>query len=233
MPVWIQLPDLPPRLCTTDGQSGITSFVGRPLAIDQMTNRRVRMDYARVLVEIDQKAEHPVEIPIILPGGVIVKQKIVYEWQVQRCGACGLVEHEAGQCRRRRRQQAPPTSPEQHQDPPAPEQQQPPSNPPVNATQQDASGVVNAQLNTTTPASQNVVPERTVEAPSVQKRGKGAVNHSNKPPQQWQGKRGKGQGNYVDLSKGGHQNATITTHVGTVQGGSTSLGNSFCLPPNG
>lgn len=102
VPVWIQLPGLPPRLWTTPSLSGIISFVGKPLATDTMTLRRARMDYATVLVEVDQRETHPVEIPIILPGGGTIRQKIVYEWKAKKCGACGLVGHEAGQCRRRR-----------------------------------------------------------------------------------------------------------------------------------
>lgn len=80
----------------------VAEFIGKPLATDSMTANRLRLDYARILVEVDQNASHPVEIPITLPDGSSIKQSVLYEWRLIKCGACGLVGHETGQCRRTR-----------------------------------------------------------------------------------------------------------------------------------
>lgn len=100
VPVWIQLPGLPARLWATESLRKIAEFIGKPVTTDTMTASRLRLDFARVLVEVDQNGKHPDVIPITIPGGGSIKQKVVYEWRIVKCGECGLIGHAAAVCRR-------------------------------------------------------------------------------------------------------------------------------------
>lgn len=101
-PVWIQLPQLPPRLWTSRNLSKIVSHIGKPIATDRMTAQRSKMDYARVLVDIESLENAPSEIPISKPDGRYLRQRVLYEWKMVKCSGCGMLGHEVEKCRRRK-----------------------------------------------------------------------------------------------------------------------------------
>lgn len=78
-PVWIQFPELPPRLWSSNNLSKLASFFGRPLATDRLTGQRTRMEFARVLVDVKVGATLPEEVPIKGHGGIELNQKVLYE----------------------------------------------------------------------------------------------------------------------------------------------------------
>lgn len=71
-PVWVQLPGLSARLWTSRNLSKIVCYIGKPLAIDRLTSQRTRLEYARVLVDIDVQAAHLEEIPIRRANGDLI-----------------------------------------------------------------------------------------------------------------------------------------------------------------
>lgn len=242
VPEWIQLPGLAPRLWFGSNLGNITSYVGRPLVTNHMTSRRLRMDYARVLVEVNQNATHPEEIPITCPGGVRLKQKVVYEWKLQEYGACGFISHDAVQCKRRRQQIAPP-------------QTQQPATRNQNGLQdtqnvvQGAPNVVATQFATLgTQNSTRNVREGTVLTSTTYVQGNITSSSSSQPlvvnPSQAQKKGVQPnatnvqalvqQGNRRQKApKGGKQINDAAIHSGTTQIGSVSRCNSPNLRPNG
>lgn len=80
----------------------LASYVGAPLATDTMTANRSRMEYARLLVEVNPINTLPTSIPIVGPLGSY-DQKIIYEWKTMKCSKCNLVGHASEKCRRRDR----------------------------------------------------------------------------------------------------------------------------------
>lgn len=52
VPTWIQLPNLPPKMCSVQGLSQIGSIVSRPIEADIATEDRTRMSFARILVDV-------------------------------------------------------------------------------------------------------------------------------------------------------------------------------------
>lgn len=101
VPVWIQLPGLHPRLWSNRSLGKITSFVGEPIATDHMTAHRTRMDYARVLVEVNTRKPLPTAIPIRNYMGETTTQSVLYEWNTKKCGNCNLIGHSSEQCKRK------------------------------------------------------------------------------------------------------------------------------------
>lgn len=101
MPVWINLLGLHPRFWSTRNLSKLVSYIGRPLAADHMTVNRIRMDYARVFIEVKMFIDLPETIPIIGPDGGEGYQKVEYEWNITKCAKCGWIGHVAEKCRRK------------------------------------------------------------------------------------------------------------------------------------
>lgn len=102
IPVWIQLPGLHPRLWGGKTLSSLASYICAPLATDTMIANKTRMEYARLLVEVNPNGELPETIPIIGPLGNYDK-KVIYEWKTMKCSNCNLVGHTAEKCRKNNR----------------------------------------------------------------------------------------------------------------------------------
>lgn len=98
-PVWVRLPCLPSCLWTSRSLSKIVGRIGKPLAIDRFTAQRTRLDFARVLVEVNAQAVHLEEITINGPRGTRIKQSIMYECDLKKCTKCGRIGHEEANCR--------------------------------------------------------------------------------------------------------------------------------------
>lgn len=65
-----------------------------------MTTVGARLDYARILVEVNTDKQLPESIPIEGPDGIVLSQQVVYEWNTKKCEKCKLVGHITEQCRR-------------------------------------------------------------------------------------------------------------------------------------
>lgn len=53
LPIWIKLPDLALQFWTVNMLSRIASMIGKPCGIDKLTRDKVRLSYARIMVEVD------------------------------------------------------------------------------------------------------------------------------------------------------------------------------------
>ena len=97
LPVWIQLPQLHLSLWNPTALQKIASFIGKPIATDKLTARRDRLEYARVLVEMDIVYDLVTDIPVKFPRGEVM-QPIVYEWKPVKCKKCARLGHRADSC---------------------------------------------------------------------------------------------------------------------------------------
>lgn len=80
MPVWVKFPQLPLRLWGEKSIGKIASALGKPLFTDECTARKLRVTYARVMIEIDVTKELRKSIPIKDNKGRKFAQTVEYEW---------------------------------------------------------------------------------------------------------------------------------------------------------
>jgi hypothetical protein len=62
LPIWVKLPQLPLHLWGIQSLSKIGSAIGKPLVTDECTAHKLRVSYARMLVEIDVTQDLPQDI---------------------------------------------------------------------------------------------------------------------------------------------------------------------------
>ncbi|KAG8388562.1 hypothetical protein BUALT_Bualt02G0138300 [Buddleja alternifolia] len=53
VPTWVQLPNLPLGMWGVRSLSKIESKIGTPIQTDELTTQKLKLDYARVLVEVE------------------------------------------------------------------------------------------------------------------------------------------------------------------------------------
>ncbi|XP_058725788.1 uncharacterized protein LOC131597091 [Vicia villosa] len=94
LPLWITMPNLPLHLWGEKSISKITSVVGIPITTDECTARKLRISYARVLVEVGITKPIKEEVTIKDHNGREWKQKIEYEWRPKYCQSCLRIGHD-------------------------------------------------------------------------------------------------------------------------------------------
>lgn len=97
IPAWIKLLKLPLEFWTPESFSKIASTIGKPLNVDNATAKRLRLDYARMCVEIDAGTELPYDVRIIVNGELVVVA-IQYQWVPPICCDCKVFGHPQGSC---------------------------------------------------------------------------------------------------------------------------------------
>ncbi|XP_050207769.1 uncharacterized protein LOC126657166 [Mercurialis annua] len=99
VPVWIQLPGLPWEFWTADMLSKIGSIYGNPLYSDQCTISKAKLNFARVLVEMEVAGLFPESMELQDEFGNVFNQKIVYEWRPLFCDKCCKMGHAKKNCK--------------------------------------------------------------------------------------------------------------------------------------
>ncbi|CAK8577790.1 unnamed protein product [Lathyrus sativus] len=108
LPLWITLPNLPLHLGGEKSISKITSAVGKPITTDKCTAKKLRISYARVLVEVDITQKMRDKVCIKDHNGRILEQKIEYEWKPVYCQSCLRISHDCT-LKKNAQQKPPPT----------------------------------------------------------------------------------------------------------------------------
>ncbi|CAK8535762.1 unnamed protein product [Lathyrus sativus] len=93
LPIWVKLPQLPIVLWGDTSLNKIGSSLGNPIMTDECTANRLRVSYARILVEMDITKELPQTITIADHEGEKIQQAIEYEWRPLFCNKCQKVGH--------------------------------------------------------------------------------------------------------------------------------------------
>jgi hypothetical protein len=93
LPVWVKLPQLPLYLWGAKSLSKIGSALGNPLVTDECTAHKLRVSYARILIEMDVTQELPQSITIRDNEGNKMKQLVEYEWKPLFFGQCQKLGH--------------------------------------------------------------------------------------------------------------------------------------------
>ncbi|XP_058775608.1 uncharacterized protein LOC131649881 [Vicia villosa] len=93
VPVWVKLPQLPLYLWGKRSLSKIGSALGKPLFTDECTAAKLRVSYARILVEIDVTQKIAESINIKDNEGRVIKQPVELEWKPLYCEVCKRAGH--------------------------------------------------------------------------------------------------------------------------------------------
>lgn len=94
----MQIHGLPIDCRSTSGLSKIASQVDTPLFTDKFTKNRERVNYARVLVEVDITQPPPHTMGITLPDGQDVELELRYESTLKLCSVCRQIGHYQTHC---------------------------------------------------------------------------------------------------------------------------------------
>ncbi|XP_062099754.1 uncharacterized protein LOC133805589 [Humulus lupulus] len=100
VPLWIRLHDLGLQYWGNKSLSALVSTVGKPIMVNQHTKERTRVQFARVLVEMDITDSPPRIIQFLNEHGQLVEQGIDYEWLPVKCKHCSGYGHLMADCRK-------------------------------------------------------------------------------------------------------------------------------------
>ncbi|XP_062100338.1 uncharacterized protein LOC133806230 [Humulus lupulus] len=99
VPLWIRLHDLGLQYWGSKCISALVSTFGKPLLIDKFTKERSRVQFARVLVEMEITDNPPRSFQFINEHGQVVEQGIEYEWLPTKCKSYFGFGHTTAECR--------------------------------------------------------------------------------------------------------------------------------------
>lgn len=93
MPIWVQLPRLPLFLWGEKSLGKIASALGKPMVTDECTAKKLRVSYARIMVEVD--ITKPLKEVVVIKDkqGNRIDQPVKYEWRPPFCQKCQRVGH--------------------------------------------------------------------------------------------------------------------------------------------
>lgn len=101
LPIWVQLPDLDIKYWGMQSLSKIGSVLGLPLKTDKYTKEKTMLKYARIMIEMQLDGEFPEYIEFINERGVLIRQKVNYEWMPLKCDHCHMYGHLQESCRKK------------------------------------------------------------------------------------------------------------------------------------
>ena len=97
IPIWVKFYNIPLELWNPKGISFISSFIGKPLRVDDMTASRRRITYARVCIEVsgDQDLIEKLAIETQNDNGTknLIDINVEYQWLSLRCPKCSTIGH--------------------------------------------------------------------------------------------------------------------------------------------
>ncbi|KAJ8421962.1 hypothetical protein Cgig2_022523 [Carnegiea gigantea] len=114
-----ELPELDIKYWGMQSLSKIGSLLDYPLKTDKYTKERSMLKYVRLMIEIPLEGQFPDYIEFVNEKGVLIRQKVIYEWLPIKCDHCKMFGHTQEQCRKKEDQRkewrvkAPITSPDQ------------------------------------------------------------------------------------------------------------------------
>ncbi|XP_074286646.1 uncharacterized protein LOC141611891 [Silene latifolia] len=99
VPVWVKLSGIPLKFWGKCLPS-IAGLVGKFVQTDRDTFDKVRLSYARVLVELKMDQTLPDKVKFVDENGSVVSVSVDYEWRSVSCASCKGVGHDAEHCRK-------------------------------------------------------------------------------------------------------------------------------------
>ncbi|XP_062118721.1 uncharacterized protein LOC133832388 [Humulus lupulus] len=99
IPIWIQVHNLDLKYW---GRSlyKIVRQIGKPIREDTATKNRDRLQFARVMVEVNVSQAFPSTISFVNEKTEVIRLDVVYEWKPTCCSVCKGMGHEDTNCRK-------------------------------------------------------------------------------------------------------------------------------------
>lgn len=101
LPLWVRFPELDIRYWGCKSVSKLGSIIGIPIKTDRYTKEKEFLSYARMMIEVPVTRPFPDTIEFINDQGVLVRQKVIFEWKPTKCSHCHLFGHEVSECRKK------------------------------------------------------------------------------------------------------------------------------------
>lgn len=98
--VWIHFPSLPLKFWSDENPCRLTSQVGIPVDIDDLTLQKNRGQFARVQVLVDIKEEVMENVKFLDEHERVCEQPVSYEWMPVICKNCKAYGHRGKDCRK-------------------------------------------------------------------------------------------------------------------------------------
>ncbi|XP_074265051.1 uncharacterized protein LOC141587467 [Silene latifolia] len=99
VPVWVKLFNVPLKFWGSCLPT-IAGLVGKFVKKDQDTHDKVRLSYARVMVELAMDQTLPAKVKFLDESGQLVFVPVEYEWKPISCTSCNGIGHNATQCKK-------------------------------------------------------------------------------------------------------------------------------------
>ncbi|XP_074314061.1 uncharacterized protein LOC141649266 [Silene latifolia] len=99
VPVWVKLFNVPLKFWGSC-LPAIAGLVGKFVKKDQETHDKVRLSYARVMVELAMDQPLPAKVKFLDEYGKLVFVPVEYEWKPISCTSCNGIGHNATQCKK-------------------------------------------------------------------------------------------------------------------------------------
>ncbi|XP_060170291.1 uncharacterized protein LOC132601199 [Lycium barbarum] len=100
VPIWIKLPRLDFKYWSSKSLSKIGSLVSKPLMVDKNTEKKVGLNFAKLVVKVKIGSTLPDLIYFRNEWGNVIEQKVTYDWKPSVCFICQKYGHTAEMCRR-------------------------------------------------------------------------------------------------------------------------------------
>lgn len=97
MPIWVKLPGLDFKYWSARLLSNIGSLVGKALMVDKHTKKKIGLNFATLLVEVEAGVTLPNEIAFRNDKGIVIT---TYDWKPSICEHCHKYGHEKYNCRK-------------------------------------------------------------------------------------------------------------------------------------
>ncbi|XP_062104115.1 uncharacterized protein LOC133815276 [Humulus lupulus] len=98
VPLWIRLQDLGLQYWGSKCLS--VSMIGKPIMVDKFTRERTRVQFARIMVEMEITDNPPRTIQFLNEHGQLTEQGVDYEWLLVKCKTCASFGHSMVDCRK-------------------------------------------------------------------------------------------------------------------------------------
>lgn len=103
LPIWVLFPGLDPSFWNFKHLSKLASGLGKPLHADTYTTNKAKLEFARVLVEIDISLDLQYSLIVSTPFGP-KEVEVYYEWIPPFCTSCKIIGHDVSKCKKHKPQ---------------------------------------------------------------------------------------------------------------------------------
>lgn len=93
VPIWVKLSGLDFKYWSAKSLSKIGSLIGKPLMVDNNTEKKFELNFAKLLVEVRVGEKLPELIYFRNEKGSVIEQRVTYEWRPSICSSCNKYGH--------------------------------------------------------------------------------------------------------------------------------------------